>query len=413
MSPRASLQGYDFYNTAMPEQPVENPIRIAVVGLGSRGRLNAIPKLNYFDDYELVSVCDIRPDLVDLTMSTLKEEGVQVKGYTDFQEMLKGEKLDAVALQLDADKQIGIACQAMRAGLHVMAEVPLTYSIDDCWDVVTTVEQTGKLFFLMEQVRYAGYVDAYRNIVQSGAIGKPVFAEGEYFHYIPGRFFQDDSGRWYPPESFGKDPRAKATWRYTNPVLGYLPHDLSPMLYILDDRVTRVVGMGNRKQSHKYPNMQYHDTQAAMMHTEKDVVLRMAAGFITPSVDRIGGHWGHWQQIKATDGVIEGPRCVGQQHKLYIPKWQMENPIDMPWSLPRIDAPPQAAGSGHGDCDYYVFAAFADALIYDVMPDFDVYQAVETAAPAILATESIENDNVPIDVPDFRPGPHRKPGQRP
>ena len=178
--------------------------------------------------------------------------------------------------------------------------------------------------------------------------------------------------------------------------------------------MTRVVGMANEKPSRRHPNMQYHDTEAALMHTAKDCVLRMATGFSTPNINRYDGGWGHWQHIKGTHGVIEGPRAGGQKHKLFIPAWQMAEPMDMPWSLSRVDAPPAAAGSGHGDCDYYVFAVFADASLQrGIMPDFDIYHAVETAAPAICAADSIAQGNIPVDVPDFRPGEHRKPGGLP
>ena len=74
---------------------------------------------------------------------------------------------------------------------------------------------------------------------------------------------------------------------------------------------------------------------------------------------------------------------------------------------------PEAAGSGHGDLDYFVFAQFADALLHDVAPEVDVYTAVETAAPAILAAKSIAEDNAPQDVPRFRPGTEREAGEAP
>ena len=38
----------------------------------------------------------------------------------------------------------------------------------------------------------------------------------------------------------------------------------------------------------------------------------------------------------------------------------------------------------------------------------DVYQAVETAAPAILAAQSAEQGGVLLEVPDFRPPGDRK-----
>ncbi|MCX5974988.1 MAG: Gfo/Idh/MocA family oxidoreductase, partial [Coprothermobacterota bacterium] len=55
----------------------------------------------------------------------VKEHGLTIRGYTDFERMLAGEELDAVAVQVDPDKQVPLACRAMEAGCHVMMEVPV------------------------------------------------------------------------------------------------------------------------------------------------------------------------------------------------------------------------------------------------------------------------------------------------
>jgi gentisate 1,2-dioxygenase len=46
--------------------------------------------------------------------------------------------------------------------------------------------------------------------------------------------------------------------------------------------------------------------------------------------------------------------------------------------------------------------ARVDAILNDKTPPMDVYRAVESAAPAILAAKSAEMGGVRLDVPDFR-----------
>jgi hypothetical protein len=196
----------------------------------------------------------------------------------------------------------------------------------------------------------------------------------------------------------------------------YLPHELSPLLYVIDDRITRVVGMSTRKPSYKYPNIDKADLQAALMHTEKDVIIRMAAGHTTAAMPRQDGgakSSNHWHHVKGSEGILEWGRTRGSKPTLWVDGWQVREPIEVDWSKDRIDAPKAAAQSAHGGMDFYVPAQFADAILYDVVPELDVYKSVETAAPAILAAESIENDNQPMDVPDFRPGPDRRHGEWP
>jgi len=409
---RATMRGNRNYPSMLDPDPVEKPIRLGLVGLGRRSR-NVTMFTTQYAEYKLTAVCDLRPELVQKVAATLDQENnLKVRGYTDFDQMLKSEELDAVAILVDPDRQVPLTCRALEAGIHVMAEVPLCYSIEDCWQLVTTVERTGKIFLLMEQARYGGIHRAWRRIVQKGVIGRPLFVEGEYFHYIPVMFYQDRLGRYILPEQAKNDPQARPTWRHRRPSIGYLPHELSPLLYVLDDRVTRVTGMSTRKSRYEYPQIEHADFQAALMHTEKDAVLRMATAFSVPHSPRGEPGICHWYHIKGTEGALEAPRAPGEKSKLWVEDWHLTEPLHVPWTYRRNDAPPEAGESGHGGLDYYVFAHFADAVLYGDPLEFDVYRAVETAAPAVLAARSIEEDNRPIDVPDFRPGPHRKPGQR-
>ncbi|MDP6778860.1 MAG: Gfo/Idh/MocA family oxidoreductase [Candidatus Latescibacteria bacterium] len=389
-------------------------IRTAVVGLGHRAIGNAIQKIIRYDDYELAAICDIRPELVEQVSSRLEtEHGVSVPAYTDFDEMLRDTEMDAVAVHVDPDVQVPLCCRAMQAGLHVLSEVPVAYTMEHCWDLVTTVECTGKVYLLMEQCRYWGFIRAWGEIVRSGVIGKPIYVEGEYVgYYGTHQLFQDDQGRNYTVEQARENPQAKPTWRHRSQPIYYLPHTLSPLLYVLDDRVARVVAMSTRNRSYRYEEVERADIQLALLHTDDDVVIKVARGSNTPVMKR-GGTAHHWFHIKGTEGALEWPRSELDKPKMWISGWQMSSPVEMPWTTARTDAPQFAAGSGHGDADFYVFAQFADAVLRGVPLELDVYGAVDTAAPAILAAESILEENRPYDVPDFRPGANRALGCRP
>ncbi len=413
---RATLIGRQSYRSPADRPPVERPIRLAVIGLGPRGRGNVVGKALAYAEYELAAVCDRRANLVAGVVDTVeREHGRRVPGFTDYERMLREVEPDAVAVTTDVDVQIPIACAAMESGCHAMVEVPLCTSIEDCWRVVTTAERTGKVFLLMEQVRFSGYIRAWRRIVDAGVIGKPLFVEGEYFSCKGGdAFFQDAAGRFHYPEHAAA-AGAAPTWRHTMPTIVYLPHELSPLLYVIDDRVTRVVAMSTRPQSYRHPEVHRADLQVALMHTAGDVVLRMAVGHSSAAMPRDtgGGESAHWHHVKGSAGVLEWNRTPDGAPKLWVEDWEIEQPISVPWTTTPRGAPPEAAASGHGGRDYYVFAQFADAVLHGVPVELDAYAAADTAAPAILAAVSIDCGNAPQDVPDFRPGPERAAGELP
>jgi predicted dehydrogenase len=385
-------------------------IRIGLAGLGHRG-LHWLRTLDRMDGYRVTAICDwIEP--LHATARDAMQDASDVTSFADYDEMIQSDVIDAVALCVRRLDQGALAAKTLRAGKHVSAEVPAAHTIDDCWDIVTAVEQTGNIYQLSEQTRYWGFIDDWRRLVSSGELGRITYCEGQYIgYYGTSQFFQDfkNRGDQYAIEELDDHPEAEPTVLHAMPPIHYLPHELSPMLKVLDDRVVRVVGMGTRSPSYSHPEIAQPDIQVALMKTAKDTVLRMAVGFTQP-----GPHDDHhWYNLLGTRGRAEWRRSPNDQGKLWSLDRDSDQMVNMDWSMARRDAPEEAAGSGHGDADYYVHATFRDALLHGKALPFDVYAAMDTAAPAILAADSIDGDSVPFDVPDFRPGPQRQPGCRP
>ena len=60
------------------------------------------------------------------------------------------------------------------------------------------------------------------------------------------------------------------------------------------------------------------------------------------------------------------------------------------------------------ELDRTSYPAFRDAVLSRRPQDFDVYRALDTAAPAILAADSIAQGTKLLPVPDFRPSAIRR-----
>ncbi|HEU5317839.1 MAG TPA: Gfo/Idh/MocA family oxidoreductase [Chloroflexota bacterium] len=385
-----------------------NEIAIAIVGLGSRG-VGWMRRLDAMAGYRVVALCDRIPALVERARGALTQpEGVAC--YTRYEDVLADPNVEAVALTLRCKEQGALAAQALEAGKHVSSEVPAAHTIEDCWRIVLAAEGSDRVYLLGEQTRYWGWVDAWQRIVARGELGQVTLCEGQYFHYYVEKQHQDPAtGEFIRPEEAPARPEARPTWLQEMPPIHYLPHELSPMLKVLDDRVTEVVGMGTRPQSYAHPELAQADMQVALMKTEKGAILRMAASFAQPHPHQNA----HWYQVVGTKGRLEWRRAARELPKMWLAEWGMHDLAEVDWRRERLDAPAEARGSGHGDADYYVHAAFRDAVLGGRMPEIDVYRAMETAAPAILGAESIERGSVPLRVPDFRPGPHRARGAAP
>ena len=384
-------------------------IRLAVAGMGHRG-LGLTKGHQKLRTCKVVAICDQIKPLVEKAHRELGDP--DIKQYTDFSEMLERKDIDAVAVYTFPTTQMDLVCEALEAGKHACCEVPLTYSIEDCWKVILTVEKTGLKFQLQEQTRYWPFILAWKKMVEKGTLGKIVFAEGQYigFYDFVYNFWDPKTGEFPGFEYVQKHPGELAkTWReeMRHPIY-YLPHELSPLLHILDDRVVTVSAMGTRKKSYATPEIGKADIEVALMQTEKDTVMRLAAGFNIPR-----GVPHHWYHLLGTKGTVETKRSDLDEDMMWLSDSFMEAPAKVNWGWKHSSIPKEALESGHSGADYYPMANFIESIVEDTTPPLDMYKAVETAAPAILAAQSIDQGNRCLEVPDFRPGKNRVKGQEP
>jgi len=400
-----------------------NLLRVAIIGCGRRAtawthNFGLIPEV------ELVAVCDrIEPRAREIA-DTVK--GPYPAVYTDHARMLKEVDCAAVAVATEPYYQADLCVAAMEAGKDVISEVPVAYDIDACWRLVLAAERTGRTYYLAEQIRHGPMARAWQKTVRDGRIGTPLFAEGHYIHAMAGdRFWHDGkTGTQLTWQQAAMNPNAvkSRSFRRTHPIW-YGPHELSPLLKVLDDRVARVSCLGTRVPSNRFEevplpgqneNIPIADLEVALMHTVKGTIIRFAAGF-HPPVSKA-----HWYHILGTQGEVETGRGHGEPDKKYFFPGPVigttDNCIareDADWEAEIGSGDKIAAQSGHGGLDYYPVKNFVDVLLKGATPDIDVYQAVETAAPVIFAGLSAERNGEMLEIPNFRPGPDRAAGQAP
>ena len=162
------------------------------------------------------------------------------------------------------------------------------------------------------------------------------------------------------------------------------------------------------------------------MRLSKGTVMRFAAGFQAPASES------HWYHLFGTKGEVETRRGKGETGYSYLfpgpvvleracrsPRtpqpwfhFQGQPPEEIAHGL-ADELSPEARAAGHGGSDYYPVADFIRHLRDGATPDIDVYQAVDTAAPCILAARSAEQDGARLEAPDFRPNAKRRKGEYP
>ncbi len=384
-------------------------IRLAILGAGRRFK-DLDPFFSLCPYMDIVAICDFAPTAAAEAAARIqKQTGKTPNVFYQYEDMVKHAVYDACFISVDPLVQVEYAVAEMNRGIHVMTEVPAAYTIDQCWDLVKAVKRNGVKYMLGEPTRYWHFFDIWRKMAREGTFGQIYYAEGSYLHYVEKwDFFRHKDTRcpvWTNDPSYHTNPDYERAWRYQffrDPIL-YLPHELSPLLSVTGGRIEKVSCFGTKRGDSYTEGFDVRDLECALMQNTNGCVFHLRAGFTAPSTFQ-KGTYGHWYQIKGTKCSVEWARSEldTDNPKMYTLKDGWTEP-DWPTVPPNeAELNERFGGVGHGGIDYAPIHYFAEAILNDTTPPMDVFKAVETAAPAIMAANSANRGGIQLTVPDFR-----------
>ena len=143
--------------------PANGKLRLGVIGVAGRGADN----LGGVAGEEIAALCDV--DSGSLGEALAKFPGA--KGFADFRKMIDAGGLDGVVVSTPDHTHAPAAARALRAGLHVYCEKPLTHSIDECRTLLALARGSKAATQMGTQIHSK---DNYRRVVervQAGSIG--------------------------------------------------------------------------------------------------------------------------------------------------------------------------------------------------------------------------------------------------
>ncbi len=141
-------------------------IRYGVVGLRGIGSQHCRfagrnPKV------ELVAVAD-----VDRRLSYEVAAQFGAKAFTDYREMIREARLDAVSIAVPNHLHHSIAIECMELGVHVFLEKPIALTLEDADRVIETARATGRKLCISYQYRLFRVHRTIKELIESDAIGK-------------------------------------------------------------------------------------------------------------------------------------------------------------------------------------------------------------------------------------------------
>ena len=334
-------------------------IRIGIVGLGNMGRTHGrnfteikIPGI------QLVATCDIIPEYAKLFPDT--------KFFTSSDAMIASGTIDSILIATPHYSHTTIGIAALKAGLHVMVEKPISVHKADAEKLIAAHTNPQQVFALMFNQRTDPYYIAIREMVRSGELGTI-----RRINWIITNWFRTHcyyaSGGW------------RATWggEGGGVLLNQCPHnlDLYSWMFGQPDRVRAFCTFG------RYHDIEVEDDVTAYFEYKSGTT----ASFITSTGEAPGTNR---LEITAEKGrlVMEDEKLIFIENE--VPMSELSRTSKEYYNTPKTTEK-EIPVSGHGDQHIGVMRNFAEAILEGkplIAPAAEGLRSVELANAMLLST---------------------------
>src|SRR3954453_22407318 len=191
----------------------DDPLRTAVVGYGYWGP-NLVRNVIERPELEFAGLCE--RDAERAAAFSSRNPGAAV--FPDLAEMLADPTLDAVLVATPPHTHHAIVKAALEAGKHVLVEKPLATTSDDARDLIEVAEAGGLTLMPGHTFLYSPPVNKVKRLIDEDVIGEIYFVTSARMNL----------GKYQPD----------------GVICALAPHDLSILLYWLDEPVATVAASG-------------------------------------------------------------------------------------------------------------------------------------------------------------------------
>ena len=408
---RFNMSGY-----AAP--PLET-VRIGLIGLGHRGP-SSLRRLCLIEGVEIKALCDIRPESLERGQKILADSGMPPareygKDENDWKRMCESEDIDLIYQVTPWRLHTPVSVFAMEHNKHAAVEMPAALTIEDCWKLVETSEQTRKHCMMLENCCYDFFELLTLNMVRQGVFGEIIHVDAAYIHNQIEIAFKKNNypGMWLLKESQRRNGNH------------YPTHGLGPVCQVLNinrgDRLRNIVSMQSNDFSYgprasemakkdsfykEYDTNSYRgNINTSVIKTERGKTIMLQHDVSSPRpysrIYMVSGTKATAQKWPLPQKIsIDGHNWLGDEEMKELEK-KYTPPI-----IKKIGELAKQVG-GHGGMDFTMDWRLIDCLRNGLPLDQDVYDAATWSSVVALTEWSVANDSQSIKVPDFTCGAYK------
>jgi len=164
LSSAAAVGAATLHAADKPTPPSEK-LRVGIIGVAGKGESNWTPLTAA--GAEIVAGCDVDESRI----AKFKTANPKAAFHTDFRKLLDAKGLDAVVVSTPDHMHALPTLMALRAGLHVYCEKPLTHTVAEARLIAETAAKHKCITQMGTQIHAGSNYRRVVELVQSGAIG--------------------------------------------------------------------------------------------------------------------------------------------------------------------------------------------------------------------------------------------------
>lgn len=411
MSEGQTSTGTKEAKATMIDVPFErvNP-KIGIIGVGGRG--TSLLRNLLGADAQVAAVCDVVQEKAAHAQSMIEKAGqkppeLYTKGDHAFESLVARDDLNLVIIATPWKWHVEMAAAAMKHGKHAAVEVPAATTIEDCWKLVDTSEQTRRHCMMLENCCYGYNETLILRMTHAGLFGDLLYGEGAYIHDLREELFSNQGeGLWRRTVHTERDGNLYPT-HGLGPVANYMGIQRGDRFDYIVSMSTPQRGLEAYRKAHilqSDPRWSEHyidgDMNTSLIKTANGLTITLKHDVSNPHpydrINTIAGTKGVFTDYPPRiyfDGQAGGENwgSIDAYKQYQHPLWKEEGDIA------------QKLG-GHGGMDYIMLYRLLQCMREGLPPDMDVYDAATWSAPGPLSRISVAHGSAPTQFPDFTRG---------
>ena len=162
-------------------------LRFGIIGAGGIADRRMLPAMMLACNVEVTAVMEVDVDLAEKIRAKYNAK----YAYTDVEELVKNEEIDAVYIASPVVFHAGQAMLAADYGKHILLEKPIAMDIDESEKLLRYCEKKGVRVAAGFMMRFGTHVMRMKEAVQTGKVGQVVSGYSQFTAWFP-----ESAGNW-------------------------------------------------------------------------------------------------------------------------------------------------------------------------------------------------------------------------